>query len=146
MAHERLGDFAAALVAYDAGIPLLDRLAVSRASPQGKARNELFVKYRELWRWSERIFRGAVVVASKCRSVSSTSYLGLLLNESQKHLLIQIYIRSTSLSPTLLALLITLAILLPPGMSKRDRYTPSSSIVPPSTGLWELDAFTERMA
>ncbi|KAG8896450.1 hypothetical protein FRB99_008885 [Tulasnella sp. 403] len=46
LAHERLLDFPAALSSYDAGISLLDRLAVSRASPQGKAKLDLFSKYR----------------------------------------------------------------------------------------------------
>lgn len=67
IAYERLQDLPSALKAYDAGIPLLDRLAVSRTTPQGKAKSDLFVKYRELWRWAERIFRGAVIVSAKLR-------------------------------------------------------------------------------
>ncbi|KAG8875781.1 hypothetical protein FRB97_004721 [Tulasnella sp. 331] len=70
MAYERLQDLESALKAYDVGIPLLDRLAVSRANPQGKVKSDLFVKYRELWRWAERIFRGAVVTAAKIRSTT----------------------------------------------------------------------------
>ncbi|KAG9033151.1 hypothetical protein FRB95_000493 [Tulasnella sp. JGI-2019a] len=78
MAYEQLQDLESALKAYDAGIPLLDRLAVSRANPQGKTKSDLFNKYRELWRWAERIFRGAIVTAARLRpTTEALRYLRL---------------------------------------------------------------------
>ncbi|KAG8942346.1 hypothetical protein FRC04_003798 [Tulasnella sp. 424] len=72
LAHEKRLDFKAALVSYDSGIALLDRLAISRTTPQGKTKIELFTKYRELWRWAERIIRGAVIVSARTSSIMET--------------------------------------------------------------------------
>ncbi|KAG9019248.1 hypothetical protein FRB90_004810 [Tulasnella sp. 427] len=70
--YERKLDFKSALASYDSGISLLDRLAISRTTPQGKTKIELFTKYRELWRWAERILRGAVIISARANSISET--------------------------------------------------------------------------
>ncbi|KAG8959567.1 hypothetical protein FRC00_001448 [Tulasnella sp. 408] len=72
MAYERSMNFKSALASYDSGIALLDRLAISRTTPQGKTKIELFTKYRELWRWAERTLRGAVILSARARLVDKS--------------------------------------------------------------------------
>jgi len=67
MAYESILDYVPALNAYDLGIPLLDTLALTKVNPIGKAKIESFGSYRELWRWSERLIRRAVIVAANIR-------------------------------------------------------------------------------
>lgn len=75
MAYERSMNFKSALTSYDSGIALLDRLAISRTTPQGKTKIELFTKYRELWRWAERTLRGAAILSARARLVHLSRYL-----------------------------------------------------------------------
>ncbi|KAG9047132.1 hypothetical protein FS837_002963 [Tulasnella sp. UAMH 9824] len=72
MAYERSMNWKSALASYDSGITLLDRLAISRTTPQGKTKIELFTKYRELWRWAERTLRGAVILSARASSMTET--------------------------------------------------------------------------
>ncbi|KAG8935289.1 hypothetical protein FRC01_003040 [Tulasnella sp. 417] len=80
--HERSMNFKLALASYDSGIALLDRLAISRTTPQGKTKTDLFTKYRELWRWAERTLRGAVILSARarpyCRSAIYTLHMRAL--------------------------------------------------------------------
>lgn len=71
MVYEKMQSYNQALASYEAGVTLLDRLAISRTTPQDKHRRDLFLKYRELWRWAEKAMRGATIVAAKLRFVSA---------------------------------------------------------------------------
>lgn len=84
MAQERLHDFKAALASYGSGLALLDRLAISRTSPQPRNKADLFAKYRELWRWAERILRGAALVAAKLKYVGG-SHLTIAMSTDLQH-------------------------------------------------------------
>ncbi|KAG8923913.1 hypothetical protein FRC02_010802 [Tulasnella sp. 418] len=72
MSQELLHNYPQALEAYDAGTALLDRLSATRALPQSSLKMEHFKKFRELWRWTERLLWRAVVIAGKIRPISDT--------------------------------------------------------------------------
>jgi hypothetical protein len=67
MAHERLNQPTEALASYKLVIPLLDELSVPRAlsDSTSPAPDPSFTKYRELWRWTERLLWRLSVLASK---------------------------------------------------------------------------------
>lgn len=69
MAHEHLapGSPSQALAAYDRGVRLLQRFTIPK-SPNTAS----FTKYRELWRWTDRLLWRAIVLSAKHRAVEQT--------------------------------------------------------------------------
>ncbi|TDL20474.1 hypothetical protein BD410DRAFT_790991 [Rickenella mellea] len=75
MAHEKLSqDPSAALSAYDRGVTQLAALSIPRSLPirPGRANFESFTRYRELWRWAERLLWRAIILSSRYRDLEYT--------------------------------------------------------------------------
>lgn len=76
MSHERLSpeDLEKAFSAYAAAIPLIN-MVVSELqgsfNTPGNALATTFPKYRELWRWTERVLRRAIVLAARLCDLSN---------------------------------------------------------------------------
>lgn len=64
MAREKLGQEEEALSAYEAAIPLIQNIRVVQL-PNSVQPNPSFLRYRELWRWAERLLWRASCLASK---------------------------------------------------------------------------------
>jgi hypothetical protein len=76
MAHEKLKRPTEALASYEFALPLLDELSVPPATSTSSAPDPSFTKYRELWRWSERLLWRVSVLASKQSSIhTALAYL-----------------------------------------------------------------------
>jgi len=65
MAHEKLELPTEALASYELALPLLDELSIPPANPTSPTLDPSFIKYRELWRWTERLLWRVSVLASK---------------------------------------------------------------------------------
>lgn len=67
MAREKASKVTEALHAYEAAIPFLEKLDIPRstASETNTGPDPAFVRYRELWRWSERLLWRASCLASR---------------------------------------------------------------------------------
>ena len=76
MSNERLSsnDPLIALSSYEKGLQLLSSNSIARSpsTRSGKASFESFTKYRELWRWTERLLWRNIVLSAKHRSIEST--------------------------------------------------------------------------
>lgn len=76
MAYESLPQLSlsAALASYEAALPLLDHINIPKSLPSatGKASVESFTRYRELWRWVERLLWRASILSAKTRPISQT--------------------------------------------------------------------------
>lgn len=72
MSHERIssGSPSKALNAYDRGIRLLYTFEIPKTPPTrpGRPNFESFLKYRELWRWVERLLWRSAILSSRHRS------------------------------------------------------------------------------
>ena len=68
---EKLKQEEEALVAYEAALPLLQSLRMAQSTPSQPAvqPHPSFAKYRELWRWGERLLWRAGCLASKYASI-----------------------------------------------------------------------------
>ncbi|KIJ47909.1 hypothetical protein M422DRAFT_45616 [Sphaerobolus stellatus SS14] len=68
---KRLDD---ALTAYESAFLLLDQINIPKSLPSstGQANVESFTRYRELWRWVERLLWRTAALSSKSRSLSHT--------------------------------------------------------------------------
>jgi hypothetical protein len=76
MAHEKLKQPTEALANYELALPLLDELSVPSANATSPTPDPSFIKYRELWRWTERLLWRASVLASKHSSIhTALTYL-----------------------------------------------------------------------
>ena len=76
MAHEKLKRPTEALASYELALPLLDELSVPPSNPTSPAPDPSFQKYRELWRWTERLLWRLSVLASKHSSIpTALAYL-----------------------------------------------------------------------
>lgn len=76
MAHEKLKNPTEALASYEFALPLLDELSVPPANSTSPATDPSFIKYRELWRWTERLLWRVSVLASKHSSIhAALTYL-----------------------------------------------------------------------
>jgi hypothetical protein len=62
---ERLKQGEEALGAYEAALPLLQNLRIAHVVPSQTQSDPSFIKYRELWRWAERLLWRASCLASK---------------------------------------------------------------------------------
>jgi hypothetical protein len=70
MAREKLGQDEEALTAYEAAIPTLNDLRIAHtASNNTQSVDPSFTKYRELWRWAERLLWRASCLASRLGSI-----------------------------------------------------------------------------
>jgi len=76
MAYESLPQpsLSAAIASYESALPLLDHVNIPKSlpSPTGKATFEYFARYRELWRWTERLLWRASILSAKTRPISQT--------------------------------------------------------------------------
>lgn len=76
MAHEKLNQPTEALASYEFALSLLEELSVPPASTTAPASDPSFIKYRELWRWIERLLWRVSVLASKHSSIhTALTYL-----------------------------------------------------------------------
>lgn len=71
MAMEKLKNEEEALVTYEAILPLLQNLRIAHPAPSQDPNqvDPFFIKYRELWRWVERLLWRVSCLASKHASV-----------------------------------------------------------------------------
>jgi hypothetical protein len=76
MSHEKLSPESplVSLSSYEKGVRLLASNAIARSAPtrSGKANFESFTKYRELWRWTERLLWRDIMLSAKHRPLEST--------------------------------------------------------------------------
>ena len=83
MCHERKDAFDQAWAVYESALPFILQLPFSPVDPQlnstapypkgaGSTASSVFARFRELWRWVERLLWRAVIVSSKTRSVEET--------------------------------------------------------------------------
>ena len=70
MAHEKLERPTEGLASYELALPLLDELFIPRVA-LNSAPGPPFTKYRELWRWTERLLWRLSVLASKHSSITT---------------------------------------------------------------------------
>ncbi|KAG8834242.1 hypothetical protein FRC17_009318 [Serendipita sp. 399] len=72
MAMEKLGQEEDALKVYRAALPLLQNLRISHSNPARDPQlvDPSFLKYRELWRWTERLLWRASCLASRLSSIN----------------------------------------------------------------------------
>ena len=79
MAYERLpsNSHKDALDAYERGAALLASFHIPKSPPSrsGKVTYETFNRYRELWRWSERLLWRAIIIASHHLPADATLHL-----------------------------------------------------------------------
>lgn len=64
MCQETLNNSPAALVAYDAGLKVIEALVGSNVTTE-KENLKAFLAQRELWRWTERLLRRRNVLAAR---------------------------------------------------------------------------------
>ncbi|KAF8530061.1 hypothetical protein BU17DRAFT_72839 [Hysterangium stoloniferum] len=78
-AHESLpnASLSNALAAYESALPLLNRINIPKSLPSvmGRGPTESFTRYRELWRWVERLLWRATILSAKSQSLSHTHHI-----------------------------------------------------------------------
>lgn len=76
MAYESLSQpsMINALVSYESALPLLDLINIPKSLPSssGKASVDSFTRYREHWRWVERLLWRASILSAKTQPLSHT--------------------------------------------------------------------------
>lgn len=74
MSHERLtpNDQEQALTAYCVAVPLINAVVgeLQTSLPAGNTQVTVFAKFRELWRWAERVLRRAIIISARTCEVS----------------------------------------------------------------------------
>ena len=76
MANEKLnpGSPSSALDSYNCGVEVLQSFRIPKSFPTraGNTNYDSFTKYRELWRWTERLLWRSICLYSKYRDISKT--------------------------------------------------------------------------
>ncbi|KZS95292.1 TPR-like protein [Sistotremastrum niveocremeum HHB9708] len=103
MSYERQSppNFEKALTAYEASIPLITsvRIPQSPYTHSGRANLEAFTRYREFWRWVERLLHRAIIVAARTKPIDDVLNLLKIYRTQSTHW--PSYFRPTQRSLTL---------------------------------------------
>lgn len=75
MSHERLtpADMEKALSVYIVAVPLINAVVgeLQTSPPTGAAQTTVFARYRELWRWAERVLRRGIILSARIFDLST---------------------------------------------------------------------------